>query len=133
MKPVLPLIRVGMFLALGACANHPLDCASGLVAWDDCLPGTKGYEIRQSRLTRDDDLCKSYGLNFGTPEYAQCRVSLQNQSDANKQAAINAWMASRQQPPATPSPTKMPYQMPVNKTTNCTTNYYGNQAHTACQ
>ena len=128
MNSVLSLFRVGMFLALAGCANHPLDCATGLVAWDDCLPGTKGYEIRQNKLTRDDELCKSYGLEFGTPEYGQCRVSLHNQSEANKQAALNAWIASRQQAPA-----MTPYQMPVTKNTNCTTTYNGNQAHTTCQ
>ncbi len=38
-------------LLMSGCANHPLDCATGLIAWDDCLPGTKGYAIRQESLS----------------------------------------------------------------------------------
>ncbi|AZE73942.1 hypothetical protein C4K00_3721 [Pseudomonas synxantha] len=59
-------------LLMSGCANHPLDCATGLIAWDDCLPGTKGYAIRQESLSnlaaakelqavKDDAQCQSYG------------------------------------------------------------------------
>ena len=39
-----------LLIFIAGCANHPVDCATGLIAWDDCLPGTKGYEIRQQSL-----------------------------------------------------------------------------------
>lgn len=81
---------IAAFLAilLCGCANHPLDCATGLVAWDDCLPGTKGYEIRQESLRRvkaaeqaqidhDDQLCRSYGAVPGSDAYVNCRATLQ--------------------------------------------------------
>ena len=74
-------------LVLTGCANHPLDCATGFIAWDDCLPGTKGYEIRQQRLANlkgaieskqqlDDAKCKSYGATPGSDAYVNCRVQL---------------------------------------------------------
>ncbi|MFJ2362435.1 hypothetical protein ACIPIN_01745 [Pseudomonas sp. NPDC087697] len=72
-------------LALAGCANHPLDCAIGIIAWDDCLPGTKGYEVRQQSLknlsaaraeksTTDDAVCQSYGAKPGSDAYVNCRV-----------------------------------------------------------
>lgn len=73
--------------ALSGCANHPLDCAIGVIAWEDCLPGTKGYEVRQKSLANlayakaakdehDDEQCKSYGAVPGTDAYVNCRVQL---------------------------------------------------------
>jgi len=73
--------------ALPGCANHPVDCATGFFAWDDCLPGTKGYEIRQHRLAKvaeakaskeakDDAQCRSYGAVPGSDSYVNCRVQL---------------------------------------------------------
>jgi hypothetical protein len=79
------LFGVAVLLTLGGCANHPLDCAIGIIAWDDCLPGTKGYEVRQQSLKNlsaaraeksatDDALCQSYGAKPGTDAYINCRV-----------------------------------------------------------
>lgn len=79
------LLLTTFLLALAGCANHPLDCAIGLIAWDDCLPGTKGYEVRQQSLknlsavrsekaTTDDAVCQSYGAKPGTDAYVNCRV-----------------------------------------------------------
>src|ERR1700737_481120 len=45
---------------------------------------------------KDDATCKSYGLSFGTPAYAQCRQNLVNQREATARALI----MSRPQPPA---------------------------------
>ncbi|TWR79727.1 hypothetical protein FJD37_23020 [Pseudomonas saxonica] len=76
-----------MLILIAGCANHPLDCATGLIAWDDCLPGTKGYEIRQQSLKNlseakaekdymDDAKCRSYGATPGSDAYVSCRVQL---------------------------------------------------------
>lgn len=76
-----------LLIIIAGCANHPLDCATGLVAWDDCLPGTKGYEIRQQSLknlsdakaekdSMDDAKCRSYGAVPGSDAYVNCRVQL---------------------------------------------------------
>jgi hypothetical protein len=127
MKPVLSVVRLGAFLALAGCANHPLDCAMGFYH-SDCLPGTVAYDTVHAQTENDDAICKSYGLQFGTPEYAQCRQNAANQRSANQRAAAAAYMATR--PQAAPM---VPYQMPTNKTTNCTTNYVGTQAYTSCQ
>lgn len=76
-----------LLIFIAGCANHPLDCATGLIAWDDCLPGTKGYEIRQQSLKNlsdakagkdymDDAKCRSYGAVPGSDAYVSCRVQL---------------------------------------------------------
>ena len=76
-----------MLILIAGCANHPLDCATGLIAWDDCIPGTKGYEIRQQSLKNlseakdekdymDDAKCRSYGATPGSDAYVNCRVQL---------------------------------------------------------
>jgi hypothetical protein len=71
------MIVVGAALLAG-CANHPLDCAVGLTH-PDCLPGTAGYSNPSKFEQADDAQCKSYGLTFGTPQYADCRVKLSAQ------------------------------------------------------
>lgn len=85
MKKIL-LVSITLFLC--ACAHHPLDCATNFVPHDDCLPGTAGYESSQKRSQytaelamkmiqekqqTDDEVCRSYGLKFGTHDYAECR------------------------------------------------------------
>lgn len=65
-------------LALSGCANHPLDCAIG-INHSDCLPGTAGYDNPDKFAAADDKQCKSYGLTYGTPQYADCRLRLSDQ------------------------------------------------------
>ncbi len=127
MKHGLSLVKFGAFLALAGCANHPLDCAMGFYH-SDCLPGTVAYDTVHAQNENDDVICKSYGLQFGTAEYAQCRQNAANQRDANRRATAAAYLGIRQQ--AAPM---TPYQMPTNKTNNCVTNYVGTQAYTSCQ
>jgi hypothetical protein len=62
-------------LTLTSCANHPIDCAMG-IHHSDCLPDTAGYDDPNKFADTDDKLCQSYGLKFGTSEYADCRVRL---------------------------------------------------------
>ena len=45
----------------------------------DCLPDTAGYDDPNKFADADDKLCQSYGLKFGTSEYADCRVRLSAQ------------------------------------------------------
>jgi len=63
---------------LSGCANHPVDCAMGF-HHSDCLPGTAGYDNPDKFADVDDKQCKSYGLTYGTPEYADCRLRLSAQ------------------------------------------------------
>ena len=65
-------------LILAGCANHPIDCATGFYH-ADCLPGTAGYANPDKFADVDDRQCRSYGLAFGTPEYADCRLRLASQ------------------------------------------------------
>ena len=60
---------------IGGCVHHPIDCAVGFYH-ADCLPGTAGYEDTNDFAAVDDKQCRSYGLAFGTPEYANCRLQL---------------------------------------------------------
>jgi hypothetical protein len=98
-------------LALSGCQNHPVDCAAGF-AWDDCLPGTKGYEKKIAIQGAMKDKCASYGFRKGTDAYAQCMMTL----DQNRKNRIAMGMA------ATGTYHPMPvYQMAHPVTTNCNT------------
>jgi hypothetical protein len=65
-------------LMLCGCANHPIDCGVGIYH-ADCLPGMAGYSDPDKFAVIDDTQCKSYGLTFGTPAYAECRERLSAQ------------------------------------------------------
>ena len=90
MKHTAPLILAVSLLALGGCAHHPVDCAIGL-PWADCLPGTAGYAngVGGQAASNDDAQCRSYGLTFGTADYAQCRANLDAQHAALARAAFS--------------------------------------------
>jgi hypothetical protein len=76
---------------LSGCSHHPVDCAIGL-PWADCLPGTAGYAngVGSQAVTNDDVQCRSYGLTYGTGDYAQCRATLDAQHAAAARAALGA-------------------------------------------
>ena len=43
-------------------------------------------------VEREDGYCTSIGPQFGTPDYASCRMNLQAQTNANHQRAIGSAM-----------------------------------------
>ena len=99
-------------------AGHPLDCSLGF-AHADCAPGTAGHrtavaarEAVAARDANDDQRCRSYGLNYGSAGYAQCRMNIDNQRAALARAAIAASAAAKPPPPSRPL-------LPT--TTNCQT------------
>ena len=69
------ILVISVCVALIGCANHPIDCALG-IHHSDCLPDTAGYDDPNKFADADDKLCQSYGLQFGTSQYADCRVRL---------------------------------------------------------
>lgn len=115
-------------LLMSECANHPLDCATGLIAWDDCVPGTVGYAIRQEGLkslavaggqkaSSDDVECQSSGALPGTDAYVNCRIQLkrmatdqQAQGADLKQRAAQVFFLGLQNQQ---SQQQKPYVMPV--------------------
>jgi hypothetical protein len=101
-------------ILLSGCANHPVDCAVGF-SHSDCLPGSAGYRAIVSRDNAEDGTCRTYGLKFGSAEYAQCRQNIANQRSAESRAALSAYLANRNQP--APQPYMMLTVTP--RTTNC--------------
>jgi hypothetical protein len=101
---------------LSGCANHPVDCAIGFTH-DDCLPGTAGYVDPEKFAKADDQKCQSYGLAFGTPEYAQCRMAADAQRSASR--------AARLSPPVIYAPPATPYVMSTRPITNTTCSTFG--------
>jgi hypothetical protein len=129
------ILIVGFLFFLAACSNipgdpgfagHPLDCAMGF-RHADCNPGTLGYNNSVAVTNSDDATCQSYGLQFGTSAYAQCRQNIDSQRGANARAAA-ALLASQNRPPPPPQP----YYVPTNPTVNCTSNRIGNTVNTNC-
>jgi hypothetical protein len=106
-----------MALVLSGCANHPLDCSLG-ISHPDCLPGTAGYQAIANRQNNADALCQSYGLRFGTAEYAQCRQNIDSQQSAREAAVLGAVLSQNNRTPPVPSvpATRQPSQ------TSCVTN-----------
>jgi hypothetical protein len=118
------------FLGLAACAGHPLDCATGLVAWDDCAKGTAGYDRRHKMAETDRQKCADYGFLPGTDSYAKCVMELdQNRNMANDALlrSVVGGIASRTV--ASPAPVQAPAS-PVN--IDCTTAVVGTVAYTNC-
>lgn len=100
-------------------ANHPLDCSIG-VRHSDCQPGTAGYNSGVALNNSDDSTCRSYGLQFGTPAYAQCRQNIEAQRSANaRAAALIASQANR--PPPQPAPVVNTSCQNFGTTINCQT------------
>ena len=48
-----------------------------------------GCASRQELAVNDDAKCQSYGLKFGTPEYAQCRQNTEEQRQENRRQALS--------------------------------------------
>jgi hypothetical protein len=113
--------------SLFGCAHHPLDCATGLIAWDDCEPGTKGYEMRQAAANRDDQDCQSWGAKPGTETYVNCRAMLA-QANAQRRAAVAAALIATM---PKPQPVQ-PHVMPTSPTVNCTSVQTGTITNTNC-
>jgi hypothetical protein len=134
-------------LALTGCENipHPLDCATGLIAWANCPPGTAGYNERQTHVLQeqenDDTRCASYGFSPGTDAFAQCRENLDidraHQENANNAALTRsldqALINSRPPPPPVFAPPPAPVTIQPRSLVNCTTTYSGTMANTLCQ
>lgn len=97
--------RFGIFilaLVLAGCAGHPVDCATGLVAWNDCAPGTAGYQRRNEAQLSDRNRCAAYGFKEGSTEYAKCLMSLDQNRDQSNDALLRSVLA---RPLPTPAPT----------------------------
>lgn len=104
------------FLLLSGCAGSPVA---------DALAGP------EKLAQQDDAYCKSIGLDFGTNQYAGCRM-MQDQARAERHASSQALLAagasvvaSQPQPaPVQPLPNILPQQtrcQTYGATTNCTT------------
>jgi hypothetical protein len=126
---------------LGAGGNHMR--ILGIVALGAVLGGCAGSPMADAiagpeKLAQQDDAyCKSIGLNFGTSQYADCRM-VQSQAREERHAraqasgdallAAGAAVAAAQPQPAMVQPAPLPNILPqqtrcttYGATTNCTT------------
>ncbi len=88
-----------------------------LVALVGCRQPQTPEQLAAQQNVADDTTCKSYGLQFGAPQYADCRLRLKQMhaAEADRQAQIiaqsdpfAAWVASQ------------PFRAPVTTTCNST-------------
>jgi hypothetical protein len=119
------LIVAATIFALAGCANHPMDCALG-IEHRDCLPGTAGHDARAERLAQDRATCVEYGFQEGSDSYAQCRMILDQQFGARREAAMRQFIASQQRQTVTPTP------LPQTTTVDCTIDQVYDQAQMRC-
>lgn len=61
-------------------------------------------ERAQRQAAADESQCANFGFQFGTPEFAQCRMNLATQREANDAALVGAMLASRPPPYRPPPP-----------------------------
>lgn len=101
----------------------------GLLSLTSCAE----YQERQNddRQAAHHEQCRSYGLEFGTPPYANCLMNLDQQDNANRQAVIGAYLTNqpRQQPYVLPMPAA-PVPAPVPRA--CTSTVAGQTVYTNC-
>lgn len=83
----------------------------------------------------DDQTCKSYGLSFGTPEYANCRQGLmaQRQSALQSMQQNNAALAQQQNQVLQNFQNSLNQSQQRSRPLDCTTTYFGGVANTHCQ
>jgi len=60
------------------------------VALSSCMASK---EIAEKQAAADDAQCKSFGLTFGTPAYAECRIRLTEGRERSAAAARAALLA----------------------------------------
>jgi hypothetical protein len=87
----------------------------GAVALGGCQTAA---EQRAAEDRSDDAVCRSYGLKFGTPAYAECRQRRDALSRQQALAALGA-LQSMQAAAPQPAPYVMPTRQPVS--TSCST------------
>jgi hypothetical protein len=83
-KPITALLA-GMLL-LSGCADFPGRCSLG-ISHEDCAPSPS----LANQFPTDDAICRSYGLKFGTPDYARCRAAKASVRDETKDTINTEW------------------------------------------
>lgn len=84
-----------------------------------------GCATSEELASRDDAACTSYGYRVGTDGYANCRLSMDQQRQARRQAALMNMSASMQQQAAIAQANAaayrpQPIQLPQHTNTNTT-------------
>lgn len=96
-------------LLLGGCAN----------------PFEEQADARQAAYHSQ---CQSYGFKYGTPEYGNCMMGLDQQNTANRQALIGAYLANQR-----PQPAPQPYVVqPQPPHRSCVSQVAGQTVYTNC-
>lgn len=126
------LLVAATAFVLAGCGGHPLDCATGLVAWNDCSPGSAGFEKRARAEASDEVTCQSYGLQPGTDEFVRCRAAFRmNRDNANQAVETAAWGNFAHTVAAAPQAARPSYQ--PSSTLSCTSRTMGATTFTDCQ
>jgi hypothetical protein len=98
------------------------------------LVGGCDLTASQERATAeraDDAGCLSYGLKYGSPEYAQCRLSKDQQRQAKQAAVLRQVIRNNQETANQLQPAPVPTVRP---SVNCTTiGMGGGISSTSCQ
>ncbi len=82
--------QIALLAFLSGCAGHPMDCATGLVAWNDCPSGTAGFDKRLEHQKINAARCIGYGYAEGTPAYSDCLMKLDQSQDAANEALLRS-------------------------------------------
>jgi hypothetical protein len=153
MKTITTAALVVLTVGLAGCIRPNAVDANGNPTYvNNCLIKTMCLDIPANRpitpapqisleaqRANDDSECRSYGLTFGTPEYAHCRETMltlhvsQGQADAAdrqaRTAAALSLLKASQPPPVQPPVQPWPFYHP---TINCLSSGVGPTVSTTC-
>lgn len=90
---------------------------AGVVALGGCQTAReRAQQQARNEAAADDAACRSYGLQFGTPAYAECRQRREIASQQQALAMLGVLRGMNQ-----PQPDAAPYMMPTRSPviTNC--------------
>jgi hypothetical protein len=104
------ILALPLFIVLGGCAGSVLG---------DAIAGPEAV------AEREDSYCRSIGLQFGTPEYASCRMQTTQGRQARHQMAIQGAAANMQRSIDASRPVQMAPR-------TCNSSVIGNQVQTNC-
>lgn len=104
---------------------------AGVIMLSVLLSGCAEYQERQeeARMMGHHMRCRSYGLEVGSPTYANCMQNQDNQDDANQRAVIGALLSQPQ-----PQPYFLPMPAPIQPITprSCQSTINGQIVNTTC-
>jgi hypothetical protein len=94
------------------------------------LLALSGCKTAEERAAADDTYCQGLGVRPGDPSYVQCRLTLRQEQETKRQAAVAGLAAGLQG--AADNIARNQAIANANRPVNCTSTRLGQQVNTTC-